>query len=375
MKRSHSAVFLSGVLALSLALFACGGSGGSQETTQAPAETTVEAPAEEPQVQAPNLDGMWLQEGRTVNDEGMMGAIDGDTIALWFHTDEMNADYWIGTFEAPTSDADYTWTSIANKELMTGLLCSQDDSKEFSYSGGKISFDVTIQGDTTNVVMEQANQQSGLLAEALNKAQEQTEATADIKDLVLEDYGYVLSHGYVEYALAITNPNEGAAPEFAHVNIVGRKADGSIRFSDDWVVGSTAPGETTYWASQAGSGDVEESDTVEITVKVDEDDWFVTTQPGDYYLIENTSTEVGSWDNLKTTGEITLKEDVELETFNDVKSPMIVCILKDADGKIISGYTTFVSSDLTVGQPQAFEVTSMFDAVDYATAEVYANPW
>ena len=39
------------------------------------------------------------------------------------------------------------------------------------------------------------------------------------------------------------------------------------------------------------------------------------------------------------------------------------------------GYTTFTSGDLTVGEPKAFELESMFAAVDYATAEVYANPW
>ncbi len=83
----------------------------------------------------------------------------------------------------------------------------------------------------------------------------------------------------------------------------------------------------------------------------------------------------GYSDALKTTGEITLKEDVELDSFADVKTPMIVCILKDADGKIISGYTTFTSGDLTVGEPKAFDLESMFAAVDYATAEVYANPW
>ena len=255
------------------------------------------------------------------------------------------------------------------------LLCSQEDSKEFSYADGKISFDVTLQGETTNVVMVQSTQQSGILADALASMQEQDQATADVKDLVIEDSGYVLSHGYVEFALAVTNPNEGVAPRFTNVSIVGRKEDGSIRFSDDWVIGSTAPGETTYWASQAGSGDVEESDTIEITVKVNEGDWFATKQSGDCYAIENLSTDVGDFGDFKTTGEITLKEDVKLDTFNDVKTPMIVCILKDADGKIISGYSTFISSELTVGTPQAFEATSMFDQVDYATVEAYANPW
>ena len=366
MKHGYSAALLSGFLALTLALTACGAQSSSDSGS---------TPAQEAQAQAPNLDGMWLQEGRKDGDEGMVGAIDGDVIALWFHTNEMDADYWIGSFEAPTSNANYTWTSAANRSLMTGLLCSQEDSKEFSYADGKISFDVTLQGETTNVVMVQSTQQSGILADALASMQEQDQATADVKDLVIEDSGYVLSHGYVEFALAVTNPNEGVAPRFTNVSIVGRKEDGSIRFSDDWVIGSTAPGETTYWASQAGSGDVEESDTIEITVKVNEGDWFATKQSGDCYAIENLSTDVGDFGDFKTTGEITLKEDVKLDTFNDVKTPMIVCILKDADGKIISGYSTFISSELTVGTPQAFEATSMFDQVDYATVEAYANPW
>ena len=54
---------------------------------------------------------------------------------------------------------------------------------------------------------------------------------------------------------------------------------------------------------------------------------------------------------------------------------MLVCILKDANGAIVAGFSGYMSSDLTVGTPSVFDIDSLFDVVDYATAEMYANMW
>ena len=208
-----------------------------------------------------------------------------------------------------------------------------------------------------------------------NNSTEQAKSN-EPQDLVLVDSNYVLSHGYVEYALEIQNPNEDLAADFVTVTVTSKHADGSIGFSDEWVVSDILPGSTSYWASQAGDGDTIESDTVEISLSVSERNWNKTdqTMPADLYTFDNVTVAPGQFSGLTAKGEITLNEDFSIGT-RDGKSPMLVCILKDANGSIIAGFSGYMNSDLTVGTPSVFDIDSMFDAVDYATAEMYANMW
>jgi len=368
MKTKTIVMALSAVLALTPVLTACGGGqsvGGGD---------TQGSGTEEQKVEAPVLDGAWRQEGRSEGENGMIGAIDGEVIALWFKTDDGEYTYWVGSVDAPTSDADYTWTSKADKGNMTGLFTSRDDTKEFKYSAGKISFDVTIRGETTNVVMEQASEEAGLLADIKSGEGKPVDAS-QAKDLEIVDSNYTVSDGYVSYVIAINNPNEEYAPQSVNIKVVGRAEDGSISFSDDWGINGTLPGATTYWANSAGSGNASESDTIEISISVDDDDWYKTTQKYDFYTVENVSILPSEYRGFSATGEITLSEDVKLKRFGDSKTPMLVCVLKDADGKLISGCSTFIYDDLKIGEATAFEIRSSSDAPDYATAEVYANPW
>lgn len=171
--------------------------------------------------------------------------------------------------------------------------------------------------------------------------------------------------------LEIQNTNTDYKALFAHVNIVGKTTDGSIRFSDDWTIGDIEPGTTTFWASQAGNGDSLETDTVEITVSVDDSDWIKSDGvPENLYTITNTTVNTNPYGMITATGEITLNE--EGDTY---RMPMIVVVLKDADGKLVGGFDGFIDSDLTVGTQSTFEVNDFAMHADYASYEVYANPW
>ena len=150
MKRIYLALLLSGLLVVTPALCGCGGQG---------AGSSGQAAQTEEESQAPLLDGIWVQRDREYGDEGMMGAIDGDTICLWFHTEEMDPIYWVGTLEAPPSEDDFAWTSTPNREMMTSAFNSQEDTKDFEYKDGQIGFDVTLQGDTTHVVLKQVTEE------------------------------------------------------------------------------------------------------------------------------------------------------------------------------------------------------------------------
>lgn len=209
----------------------------------------------------------------------------------------------------------------------------------------------------------------------ITNSAEQAESN-EPQELVLADSNYVLSHGYVEYALEIQNPNEDYAADFVTVTVTSKHADGSIGFSDEWVVSNILPGSTSYWASQAGDGDTVESDTIEISLSVNERNWNKTDQtiPNDLYTFDNVTVAPGQVNGLSAKGEVTLNDDFNIGTA-DGKSPMLVCILKDANGSIVAGFSGYMNSDLVVGSPSVFDIDSLFDAVDYATAEMYANIW
>ncbi len=195
-------------------------------------------------------------------------------------------------------------------------------------------------------------------------------------DLVLEDSNYtILSSGYVLFTLCIKNENKDIKADYAQIKITGKKKDGSIDFSDDWTIGGIMPQTTSYWASQAGDGTVDESDAIEISVSVNKDDWVRTsaTVPDDLYVFSNVT--VIPDDVIKITGEVTLKDDSLESEFNNLYSPMLICVLKDDKGKIVGGFNAFLNSELKPGEPYVFDVRSYSAFGDFAKADLYANPW
>lgn len=198
-------------------------------------------------------------------------------------------------------------------------------------------------------------------------------------DLVITDSNYTISSsGYVHYVVEITNPNDGFLSEYATIEVVGKHPDGTIAFSDDWVISGLTPGSTTYWANQAGGGDAIPEDTIEISLSVNDRNWTASKQtvPANLYTFDNLSAKPQSFGSgITVTGEITLTEDLTLESGHSLTGPMLVCVLRDSAGKITAGFEGFMFKDLTTGKPTAFEISSTFDVGDYATAEMHANPW
>lgn len=145
MKKKVVSLMLSAVLALSLA--ACGESGGGETQTQAPTPEPV-----------PDLTGEWKQVDGNSEDTYHGIYISGDTIEIYWVTesDGTTALYWAGSFKAPTDNKEpYTWVS-ENDHNKTGmaLLASGDDTKEFTYSDGQISYSASAMGMTTTVKAE-----------------------------------------------------------------------------------------------------------------------------------------------------------------------------------------------------------------------------
>lgn len=136
-------------LAAALALTGCSGTGTTQGGTT-DSKATEEAPKK-----APDLTGGWKQSNPNSEKSYQQATITADTMTVKWVTDGGNSTsiYWVGTFAAPTDASDpYTWTSQRDVEAtQSALLASSDDTKEFTYKDGTISYKVSALGTTTTV--------------------------------------------------------------------------------------------------------------------------------------------------------------------------------------------------------------------------------
>ena len=102
-----------------------------------------------------SLDGKWKQCNSSSKDAYMEATIQEDTISVNWVSDGGNTEsiYWIGTYPRPnTTEDSYNFTSTRDQEkTASALLASSDDTKDFSYSNGKISYKVSALGTTTTV--------------------------------------------------------------------------------------------------------------------------------------------------------------------------------------------------------------------------------
>lgn len=204
------------------------------------------------------------------------------------------------------------------------------------------------------------------------------------QDLVIEEFAYTNNDGYIDYVIKVTNPNEKFRAEYGNLTITDTASDGSIRFSDDTSIGICWPKSTTYWVGMAGDGDAADDDKLEAKLSVDEYNWIpsATQVPEDLYTFENVTVKANEYDELKATGTVTVKADagdiekeIQKSSGSTLKKPQIVCILKDADGKIVGGFEGSMNSDLQPGSASPFDISSYGNVPEYATAEMYANPW
>lgn len=138
-------LFLTATTATMLLLAAC----GNTETTSTNG-TTTEATTEAPT----DLTGTWASEPN----EGSYqeAVITENTIEINWVSEDTTALYWSGTYTAPDSAVnEYTWTSERDKEKTdTALMASGDDTKEFTYKDGVISYEVSMMGVTKTIELE-----------------------------------------------------------------------------------------------------------------------------------------------------------------------------------------------------------------------------
>lgn len=105
-----------------------------------------------------DLTGSWKQSNSSSKDSYMTATISGDVIEIFWTSEngDSNSLYWSGSFTAPTTpDEPYKWVSNNDHSKTDfAMLASPDDTKEFTYQKGVISYSASAMGTTTTVKLE-----------------------------------------------------------------------------------------------------------------------------------------------------------------------------------------------------------------------------
>lgn len=133
-----------------------------QNLTNTEKESSEKQTTKEENLNNLELFGTW----RTENNNGswMEATIYGDTISIDWVSDngDTRAIYWIGTYVPPTvNEKKYQWVSERDKEKTDmAIMASTDDTKEFTYSNGQISYEASMLGTTRVMQLEKTDVQS-----------------------------------------------------------------------------------------------------------------------------------------------------------------------------------------------------------------------
>jgi hypothetical protein len=124
-----------------------------------------------------DLSGTWKQDG-DLGEMYQVASINDDTIWIyWYNTvDASYTLYWAGSLEQPENSKAYTWTSENDHEKTdVSILASGDNTKDFTYKNGKISYECSISGTTKIVNLIQSDIDLPVSLLATSKKEEQLE--------------------------------------------------------------------------------------------------------------------------------------------------------------------------------------------------------
>lgn len=140
-------------LAVVLVLTGCGGA-----EPASPGAASSKPSEETPQ--APDLTGEWKQSNSASEDSYQQATITADTISVDWVSDggDTTSIYWVGTFEMPTTATQpYILTSKRDAAATdSALLASTSDTKELTYEGDTLSYEVSLLGTTTKVKLKKS---------------------------------------------------------------------------------------------------------------------------------------------------------------------------------------------------------------------------
>lgn len=105
-----------------------------------------------------DLTGTWKQVNSNSDDAWQEAVIEDGTITINWITDngDTKSLYWVGSYDAPTeATEEYKWTSENDHDQTdSALLASSDDTKEFTYTDGQLTYEASAMGSTMTMRLE-----------------------------------------------------------------------------------------------------------------------------------------------------------------------------------------------------------------------------
>lgn len=202
---------------------------------------------------------------------------------------------------------------------------------------------------------------------AAPKVPMQTQEQDSYVSLEIKESGYSMtSGGYLYYAVELHNPNEEYAIQYPTIRVTARDADGVLLGTTDQVLSLIYPQQDFWYCGQAF--DVEqEPETVEIE--------FI--EPDDYNIVRPAKLEQPDFiplvaENTAVRGDKVVGE-IKNENDYDISSIIVCAILRDENGNMVGGQSTFVNK-LPASESVPFDMSLYSDFQGY-TCEIYANIW
>ena len=343
-----ASVLVSGALAVTLA--GCSAGGGSADNGQQPTQAEQQAKL--------SLDGEWKQtNSNDPKNSWMEATIDGGTVSVDWVTGggSSKSVYWVGSYDAPDTTGDsYSFTSRRDASATDGaLLASTADEKEFSYSGGVLSCEVTMLGTTTTVTFER---ESGASATK--------QGSSESAEPSVKESGWSYSNGYVNFCAIVDNPDPVNCYVGMPLNVTAKGADGTILANSTVYASWVAPNDVMPVGCVLS--DVSEEPS-EVTVDFSHGDG---SRPGHDYTLSDLPVSNVTDTGKKVTGEFANRTGCDFD-----RGVSVFVVFRDA-GEVV-GYAQSLdySNPQPDGKTSAFEVVYAYSNVpDHDSVDVYAIP-
>lgn len=314
----------------------------SPETGETPEKSAAEAAV-------PDLTGFWESTGGSFSQQAVIA---GSTVTIsWLPEDGGDPTlYWAGSFEAPTSDGKHTWTSDNDhSQTDSAMLASGDDTKDFTYDDGAISYEVSALGETDTVTLEQT---STTIPGGASSAAPSTEAPGSAE--VVES-GMGVADGYAWVTAMVEY--EGLTGEFATVLFNVYDKNDELIASEEQVEELGTAGTTFPIGTQVEIPSGSKASRVEATVSVS--DYGSGTEP--MPVVDPVEAPADS-----------PKFRIENATGADWTSPRIAIVCRDDAGTISGGGMDFPNT-IPAGGEYLVSDASMITAREAKTCEAYVQ--
>lgn len=331
------------------ALAACGSTdakdtAGASGAADAADETVAE-------VDVPDLTGVW--ESTENSAFAQQAVIAGSAITVnWVPQDgsEDSRLYWAGSFDAPTAEGAYTWTSTNDHgQTDLELLASGDDTKDFAYEGGEISYEASALGESGTVTLEQTS-------ETVPAGAETSAAPAEVAGHVeVTESGMAASDGYAWVTAMVEY--EGLTGEFATVLFNVYDEGDNLIASAEQVEELSTEGTTFPIGTQVEVPSGETASRVEATVSVSDHGSRIEAMP----VVDPIEAPASS-----------PEFKIENATGDDWSDPRIQIVCLNDAGEIVGGGSEFPNT-VPAGGELLLSDLGLIISEDATTCEAYVQ--